>query len=539
MHSRVERLKQLQTTVPFDLLVVGGGATGCGIALDAATRGLRVALVDKNDFAEGTSSRSTKLLHGGVRYLEAAVRKLDLAQYNLVREGLRERALVLKNTPHLSRRIQLVTPLYAWFEVPYVFAGLKFYDLLAGDKNIGHSHLLGKNAALQRFPMLKAEGLKAGVLYYDGQFQDARMALAIALTAQEHGAVIANHVEVTALLKQEGRISGARLVDRLSDRSWDLQARGVINATGPFTDQMRRLDDPTAAALVKTSTGIHIVLDKECAPPDTGLMIPETDDGRVLFVLPWEGHALVGTTDEPAGPVEHPRATEAEVDYLLHHIRRYFQLDICRDDVKAVWSGLRPLVLDPRATDTATLARTHVVQQSASGLLTIAGGKWTTYRQMAEDLVDRAIQAFSLEPRAACHTRSLVLHGGEEFRADEDLRLQEAYQLAPDIARHLHRAYGDRAKEVCTLAHRLGLKNRLHPEHCYLEAEVVYAVRHELAMRAADILVRRLSLGLVDKQASLTALPKVLQLMGEELGWSESHCEQEREEATTRLVEAI
>lgn len=537
--SRAQRLAQLQTGEIFDLLVIGGGATGSGIALDAATRGLKVALIDKNDFAEGTSSRSTKLLHGGVRYLEAAVRKLDRAQYSLVREGLRERALLLQNAPHLSRRIQLVTPLYSWLDVPYVFTGLKFYDLLAGRKNIGHSHLLGKQEALRRFPMLKPEGLKAGVLYYDGQFLDARMTLAIALTARQHGAVIANHVEATGLLKQNGRVSGVQLVDQVSGQQWDLPARGVINATGPFTDQIRQMDDPTAPALLKTSSGIHIVLDKSFAPPDTGLMIPETEDGRVLFVLPWEGHALVGTTDEPARLSEHPRPTEEEIDYLLRHVGRYFDLKVCRDDIKATWSGLRPLVIDPEATDTATLARTHVLQQSRSGLLTIAGGKWTTYRQMAEDTVDRGISSFSLTPQAPCQTHTLVLHGGENFSADTDRVLQQEFRFDQDICRHLSRAYGDRAPQVCQLARTEGLEARLHPAHPYIEAEIIYAVRHELAIHAADLLVRRLSLGLVDSQASQTALPRILALMGRESNWDDARLAREEQEIATRLAEAI
>lgn len=509
----------MQTGKPFDLLVIGGGATGCGIALDAAARGLQVALVEMNDFAEGTSSRSTKLLHGGVRYLEAAVRKLDRVQYNLVRDGLRERGLILENAPHLSRRIQLVTPLYSWLKVPYVFAGLKFYDLLAGRRNIGHSHLVGRHEALRRFPMLKAKGLKAGVLYYDGQFLDARMALCLALTAQQCGAVIANHVEATGLLKKDGKISGAELTDRLSGERWTLHARGVINATGPFVDRMRQLDDPASPAILKLSSGIHIVLDQEFAPPDTGLMIPETDDGRVLFVLPWEGHALVGTTDEPAELAEHPPPGEQEIAYLLRHIARYFDLQVERSDIKAAWSGLRPLVTDPQAADTSQLARDHIIQFSQAGLLTIAGGKWTTYRKMAEDSVDQALRHFSLDADRGCTTRRKVLLGGAAFNPDGHLELATSYGLEGDIARHLNRAYGDRADQVCRIGGERDSLVRLHPDHPYLEAEVLYAVRHELAVCATDILLHRMSLGLLDGRAARTAAPRVLELMAAELGW--------------------
>ncbi|MDX2481991.1 MAG: FAD-dependent oxidoreductase, partial [Desulfuromusa sp.] len=339
--GRQKNLAKLKDGSLFDLIIVGGGATGCGIALDAATRGLKVALIEKNDFSEGTSSRSTKLVHGGVRYLEMAVKKLDRVQYNLVKDGLRERGLLLKNARHLSNRLALVTPLYKWIDVPYVFAGLKFYDILSGKQNIGHSRLLSRKEALKRFPGLKSEGLKAGVLYYDGQFHDARMALSLALTAEQHGAVITNHVAVSGLLKDNGKISGAELTDSLSGETWQLKARGVINATGPFVDQIRMMDNPDAPKILTASTGIHIILNKRFAPPDTGLMIPETEDGRVLFVLPWENHALVGTTDEPAEVTEHPRPLNEEIDYLLRHVTRYFNLQVSKSDVKAVWSGLR------------------------------------------------------------------------------------------------------------------------------------------------------------------------------------------------------
>jgi glycerol-3-phosphate dehydrogenase len=533
--QRSRQLEPIQTAKNFDLLVIGGGATGCGIALDAASRGLKVALVEKNDFAEGTSGRSTKLLHGGVRYLEAAVRKFDRVQYNLVRDGLNERGRLLQNAPHLSRRIELVTPLYSWLEVPYVFAGLKLYDVLSGRKNIGHSRLVGRASALRRFPMLKSAGLKAGVLYYDGQFLDARMALTVALAAQQHGAAIANHVEATGLLKKQGKIIGAELCDRLSGACWPLYATCVINAAGPFVDRVRQLDDPAAAPILKISSGIHIVLDKSFAPPDTGLMIPETDDGRVLFVLPWEGHALVGTTDEPAGLSEHPDPREQEIEYLLRHVARYFNLQVRREDIKAVWSGLRPLVSDPRAADTSQLARDHVILFSASDLLTIAGGKWTTYRKMAEDTVDHAVQHFSLQPHKSCQTQQMVLPGGAAFDPDGDRALSGKYALSREVARHLNRAYGDQADDVCKLGVGGAEMSLLVPGHPYLEAEVIYAVRHELAVRVIDVLARRLSLGLLDRQAALAAIPRVLELMAEELGWGEARIATERAEAEVRL----
>ncbi len=537
--SRQQRLQELKEDRTFDLLVIGGGATGCGIALDAATRGLKVALVEKNDFAEGTSSRSTKLVHGGVRYLEAAVKKLDRVQYNLVRDGLKERSILLENAPHLSNRLALVTPLYRWRDIPYVFSGLKLYDILSGRRNIGHSRLLSRKEALRRFPTLKAEGLKAGVLYYDGQFHDARMALSLALTAAQQGATIINHVAVSELIKQNGKICGAKLTDTLTGESWQLKAQGVINATGPFTDQIRKMDNPAATEILSASSGIHIVLDKRFAPPDTGLMIPETDDGRVLFVLPWENHALVGTTDEPVKISEHPKPLESEIDYLLRHLSRYFNLQVKKSDIKAVWSGLRPLVSDPKAADTAGLARDHVLEESPDGLLTIAGGKWTTYRKMALDTLDHALKQFQLTaPEPNCQTEQLPLLGAVNYQENGDLELRKTYGFAADIASYLHRTYGDQAKKVAELA-ATGYGARLVENHPILEAEVLYAVRYELAERVIDVLGRRTPLALLDTAAARQVIPRVLEIMSSELGWNQERIKEEASLTEKRLTEGI
>lgn len=537
--GRQENLLKLKDGSLFDLVVIGGGATGCGTALDAATRGLKVALIEKNDFSEGTSSRSTKLVHGGVRYLEMAVKKLDKVQYNLVKDGLRERYILLKNAPHLSKRLPLVTPLYSWIDIPYIFAGLKLYDILSGKRNIGRSRLLKRKEALRRFPRLKAEGLKAGVLYYDGQFHDARMAVSLALTAEQHGAAIINHVAVTGFLKQEGRISGVQLTDSLNGETWNLRARGVINASGPFVDHVRLMDNPAAPKILSASTGIHIVLDKRFAPPNTGLMIPETEDGRVLFVLPWEGHALVGTTDEPANISEHPKPLESEIDYLVRHVTRYFNLQVERSDVKAVWSGLRPLVSDPKAADTAGLARDHIIEESESGLQTIAGGKWTTYRKMAQDSVDQAIKLFGLSaPKPDCQTENLPIVGGADYNEKGDLDLIKKYAFDEDVATHLNQTYGDQAVKVSALAAE-GYGARLLENHPILEAEVLYAVRHEMAERIIDVLARRLSVALLDTEAARMAVPRVRDIMANELGWSKERCNEETELAEKRLTEAL
>jgi glycerol-3-phosphate dehydrogenase len=527
----IARLRERQQ---FDLLVIGGGATGCGIALDAASRGLNVALVERGDFAEGTSSRSTKLVHGGVRYLEAALLHLDRVQFNLVRDGLHERGVLLRIAPHLVNRITLVTPLYQWHEIPYVYSGLCLYDLLAGGMGLGRSRLIGRSEALQRFPMIRKEGLKAGVLYNDGQFNDARMNLALALTAIEHGAVVVNHLAVTSLVKVADKIVGAVVRDRFSGESWEVLARGVINATGPFTDRVRLMDDPGVTPLLKVSSGVHIVLDRRFTPPDAGITIPRTEDGRVLFILPWQGYCLVGTTDEAAEPVEHPRVSEQDIDYLLRHLHRYFNLQVERTDIRAAWAGLRPLVIDPSAHDTARLARDHQLSVSPAGLISIVGGKWTTYRKMALDTVDYAVRTLGLTTARQCCTDRLVLVGGSDFQADGESALVARYGLDPEVAHHLHFSYGNRGEDVARLSTGES-GERLVEGHPYLKGEVLYAVREELALRAIDVVSHRLPLAFLDNGAARRAAATVVALMAEELGWDAAQIDREMDELRERL----
>ena len=535
---RDKHIAALQGGRQFDLLVIGGGATGCGIALDAATRGLTTALVERADFAEGTSSRSTKLVHGGVRYLEMAVRQVDRGQYNLVRDALLERFRLLHNAPHLTRRVTLLTPLFKWLEVPYVWSGLKLYDLLAGKHNIGPSQLVGREELLTACPMLRRNGLKAGVRYYDGQFLDARMALDLALTAAENGATVANHVSALEFIRHEGRVTGAVLRDELSGVQWSLQARQVINATGPFVDEMRRLDEPDCPEMLEVSSGVHLVLPGRFIPPGGGLMIPKTEDGRILFVLPWQGHALVGTTDEPATVETHPRPREEEIAYLLRHLRRYLHADIDEQDITATWCGLRPLVHEPSAKDTARLSRDHVLTVSRSGLLTIAGGKWTTYRRMAEDTVDRAVATAGLQPKQPCRTKDLVLLGGRQLQADAAQQLQKEFALEPETSVHLAEAYGDRAAAVAALTEDVGSKS-LHADFPYLEAEVVYAARHELAERLYDILAHRLPLAFLNRKAAAEVTDRALSLLAAEKGWDDDRCKIEQEIMAERLDVAL
>jgi glycerol-3-phosphate dehydrogenase len=519
----------------FDLLVIGGGATGAGVALDAATRGLSVALVERDDFSVGTSSRSTKLIHGGVRYLEKAVKEFDRTQFALVRDALRERSVLIDIAPHLARPLPLVTPLYNWFQVPYFMTGLKMYDWLAGKANLHPSRFVDAKAALERFPMLRSEGLRGAVVYYDGQFDDARMNVAVAMTAVEEGAIVANHAEVTGLLKEDGRVRGARVRDRETGSEVDVHARVVLNATGPFTDRIRRMDDPDTPPMLTVSSGIHIVLDDRFSPPETGLLIPETEDGRVLFLLPWQGHTLVGTTDNPAEIEAHPKASEEEVEYVLRHVRKYFSMPVERDDVLATWSGLRPLVSDPDAADTARLSRDHVVNISEAGLMTIAGGKWTTYRKMALDAVDQAVRLGDLEAGAS-RTKDRKLVGGAGYSPVLAGELQERFGLDHDVASHLAGAYGDRAHELAELAESDGLGARLADGHPYLEAEVLYGARHEMARTSTDVLARRTRLAFLDRDAAAGALARVNELLAGELDWDAGRATADRADAMAYLV---
>ena len=527
-------------TERFDVLVIGGGATGAGTALAAATRGLKVALVERFDFAQGTSSRSTKLVHGGVRYLEQAVKHADRSQFSLVREALRERGILLKNAPHLAHPLPLLTPIYGALELPYYFTGLKLYDMLAGKANLSPSRLIGKVHAAERFPMLRRKGLRGAVEYHDGQFDDARMNVALAMTAARHGAAVLNHVAVTELVKEKGRVKGAVVVDALGDAApVEVRAEVVINATGPFVDAVRRLDEPGVPEMLTTSSGVHIVLPSRFSPPGTGLLIPKTEDGRVLFLLPWQGHTLVGTTDNPAEVSAEPLPEAEDIEYILRHVRQYFDLPVSTSDVLSSWSGLRPLV-EPgshgaasnhvqggseasmtstnggaRAAGnggTARLSRDHTIVVSASGLVTITGGKWTTYRKMAEDVVDTAIEAGALQPKGASLTASLPLIGGAGFSPDGAAQLQARYGLAADTASHLHHAYGDRAGSVAELVAR-GLGERLAAGHPYLEAEVVYVRDHEDAHFADDVLSRRLRLSFLDTAAAHAAKERVEELL--------------------------
>ncbi|KAH9447763.1 hypothetical protein MJO28_011298 [Puccinia striiformis f. sp. tritici] len=552
-------LESKQQTQEYDLLVIGGGATGAGVALDAASRGLKVALVERDDFSSGTSSKSTKLVHGGVRYLQKAVFNLDYEQYKLVREALHERKTFLHIAPHLSLHLPIMLPVYKWWQVPYFYAGCKMYDLLAGSENMETSYLVGKGKALENFPMLKADGLCGAVVYYDGSHNDSRMNMALIMSAVHQGAVVANHMEVVELHKKPahektdvkprgstespGVLSGARLRDQVTGEEFNIRAKGIINATGPFCDGIRKLDDPSVPNIVAPSSGVHITLPSYYAPSHMGLIDPATSDGRVIFFLPWQGNAIAGTTDSPAEVEQDPLPKEQEIQWVLGEVRNYLspELKVRRGDVLSAWCGLRPLVRDPAAKDTQSLVRNHMVHVSPSGLLTIAGGKWTTYRAMAEETVDAAISTFNLKAEGPCVTKLLQLIGAHGWHKTLYIKLIQDFGLESEVAKHLTDNYGDRAWSVCSLAEPTGNRwpvhgKRLDPSYPYLEEEVRYVVRNEYAITPVDIIARRTRLSFLNAQAALEVLPRVIDIMSEELGWTNSHRESAFEKSKNFLL---
>lgn len=521
--NRSRSLARLAGEARWDLLVIGGGATGLGTAVEAAARGYRTALLEGRDFAKGTSSRSTKLAHGGVRYL----RQGDVA---LVVEALRERGRLLHNASHLVRNLRFVVPSYEWWEGPFYGAGLKVYDLLAGRLGLGPSHLLSRDETLRLLPTVEPAGLRGGVVYHDAQFDDARLAITLARTLDDLGGVAVNAAPVVGLLKTAGGlVAGVAARDEESGAPFEVAARVVVNATGVFADEVRRLDDPGAEPLLAPSQGVHLVLDRRFLPGESAILVPHTDDGRVLFAVPWLGRVLVGTTDTPvAAAAIEPQPLPQEIDFLLAHAGRYLTGHPRREDVLSCFAGLRPLVAGGPGVaggghDTAALRREHLLQISASGLVTITGGKWTTYRQMGEDAVDAAAAVAGLPERPSV-TATLRLHGAAapppEGAGAEDARAPGADAASAGAAPEAHTAaYGsDRGELERLLGERAEWREPLHPRLPYLAGEVVWAARHEMALGVEDVLARRTRALLLDARASAEAAPRAAALLATELG---------------------
>lgn len=468
-------IQQLESQLEWDICIIGGGATGLGTALDAASRGLKTVLFEQYDFAKGTSSKSTKLVHGGVRYLQQG-------NIKLVMEALKERGLLLKNAPHLVHNQKFIVPNYKWWEKPFYGIGLKIYDWMAGKLGLGPSELLSKEETLALVPTLDAEGLTGGVVYHDGQFDDARLAISIAQTAVQHGAVVLNYFPVTGLLKMQQNVCGVWAKDSQTGKEWEVKSKVVINATGVFTDAIMKMDNPKHENIISPSQGIHLVVDKEFLPGDTAIMVPRTDDGRVLFAVPWHNKIVLGTTDTPVNSISaEPVPFEEEIDFILTHIGRYLTKDPQRSDVKSMFAGLRPLVKG-KTKKTAALARDHLITVADSGMITITGGKWTTYRKMAEDVVDIAMEKAGLEKKD-CVTEDMKLAGYNKTVIPAGI-------------------------------------NSLNNDE--LKAIIQQSVTEEMCMTAEDFLSRRTRQLLLDARFAVTIAPVVATMLAEEMNKDET-----------------
>jgi glycerol-3-phosphate dehydrogenase len=526
----LSRIRDEPTRV-WDVVVVGGGATGVGVAVDAAARGYDVVLLEQSDFGKGTSTRSTKLVHGGVRYLRQG-------NIPLVMDALRERGILRHNAPHLVNDREFVVPHYDWWEAPFYGVGLKVYDALAGKYGFGKSKILSREETVARLPTIETEGLRGGVVYHDGQFDDARLLIHLAQTAYEQGGALVNYARVEGLLKDDdGFVCGVAVrdmealgdpsedSDHASEASFEIRSRAVVNATGVFTDSVRRMDDAQASPMIQPSQGVHVVLPARFLPGESAVMVPHTDDGRILFAVPWHGCVIVGTTDTPvAEAVLEPRAFDEEVDFILTHAARYLTEDPTEKDVLSVFAGLRPLVGGGDDSDTASLSRDHTLQVSSSGLVTIAGGKWTTYRKMAEDTVDTVATVAGLD-LVACPTSDLHIHG-------YTLNAERYGPLAP---------HGSDAVEIGTMVNaEPGLGDLLHERLPYVRAEVVWAARQEMARTVEDVLARRTRALLLNARAAAEAAGEVARILAGELGrdtvWQAAQASQFRELAAEYML---
>lgn len=590
--ARSTLLNNLKQTKNFDLLIIGGGATGTGCAIDAVTRGLNVALVEKNDFASGTSSKSTKMAHGGVRYLEKAFLEFSKSQLDLVIEALNERAHLINTAPHLCKILPILIPVYTYWQIPYFYMGCKFYDLFAGSQNLKNSFLLSKKQVTDLAPMLESGNLTAGLVYHDGTFNDSRLNSTLAITAINKGATVLNYIEVNQLVKSDdGKVTGAIVTDKETGETFNVNAKTIVNATGPYSDHILQMDNNkdglpdidssnydtgniTSQIAVKNpkmvvpSSGVHIILPSFYCPKNVGLLDVRTSDGRVMFFLPWQGKVLAGTTDIPLKQVpETPTATEADIQDILKELQHYIKFPVKRDDVLSAWAGIRPLVKDPRKIDskdgkTEGLVRSHFIFTSPTNLITIAGGKWTTYREMAEETINEVIKVGNFKNSKPCITRKLKLIGAENWNPNLEALLAQKYNLSSKMAQHLADNYGTRASIICesfkqnninqlpvTLATNFKIlsendkpnnnnnnniidtvadlhiveTNEINPfdsfRYPFTIGELKYSIHHEYTRTPLDFLLRRTRFAFLDAKQALNAVEGTVKIMGDELNW--------------------
>ena len=501
--KRSEQLSKLNETKEWDVIIIGGGASGLGTALDAASRGYKTIMVEAVDFAKGTSSRSTKLVHGGVRYLEQG-------DISLVKEALKERGLMAQNAGHVVKNQTFVIPNYNWWGGYFYTIGLTVYDLLAGRLSLGRSKYISKKKTIELLPTVEQKGLVSGVIYHDGQFDDSRLAINLAQTAVEKGACILNYTKVINLLKDDkNQVTGVLVEDKETGEKKEIKGKVTINATGVFTNSIMKMNDKVYKKYIVPSQGIHLVFDKSFLPSDYALMVPKTSDGRVLFAVPWHDKIIVGTTDTliKSHSLE-PIALESEIEFVLETAQRFLAKKPTRADVLAVFAGLRPLAApEKEGQNTKEVSRSHKIFVSETGLITITGGKWTTYRKIAEDIIDKAISEKKL-PKKECKTEHLSIRGNQKTST-------------LDRENHLY-VYGSDIKNIMALQNNaLELKEKIHPDYDFTMAEVAWAIRYEMAITLDDILARRVRLLFLDSRAAISSCEKVARFMAKELGKDE------------------
>ncbi|NJB82632.1 glycerol-3-phosphate dehydrogenase/oxidase [Wenyingzhuangia aestuarii] len=492
-------MKQILENTLWDIVIIGGGATGMGSAIDAASRGYKTLLIEKDDYGKGTSSKSTKLIHGGVRYLQQG-------NFSLVLEALKERAILKRNAPHIVHDLKFVVPTYDWWESPFYGIGLKLYDWLAGKEGFGDSEFLSKEETIAYIPTVSQEGLRGGVIYHDGQFDDTRLLVNMMQTAKEQGATVLNYTQFLEFSKNDqSLIDGATIQNVFTKEKYQIKAKSIINATGVFSDSIRQKDNPSIPKIMTSSQGVHIVLDKSFLPSDTAIMIPETEDGRVLFAVPWHDKIIIGTTDTPVSKYDsEPLPKEKEIDFLLTHTGKYLTKNPTKKDIKSVFVGLRPLVKNGNAENTAEISREHVIEVSKSGLISIAGGKWTTYRKMAEDTVDKATMV-AVVPFVKSETEFLNIHGHQKQKSE-----QNPLSIYGTDSKHIKKLGDINPK----------LKEKIHPNYPFIKAQVVWAIQKEDAKTIEDILARRIRLLFLDAQACIDVAESVADLLQEHLAMS-------------------
>ncbi len=512
--NRIDELGKLQQEKEFDIIIIGGGATGLGCAVDAASRGYKTLLLEKYDFSKGTSSRSTKLVHGGVRYLAQG-------NVHLVREALLERGRLLRNAPHVCHSLSFVVPAYKWWQKWYYGFGLWMYEFLSGKLSLGKTRLLSKRKALEDLPDLSPDHLTGGVFYYDGQFDDSRLAINLAQTAVEQGAVVLNYIGVTGFIKEGDVISGVRAKDELNGMEFTIKAKVVVNATGVFADALLQLAEGHSEQTISPSQGIHLVVEKHFFGGSAGMMIPKTDDGRVLFAIPWHDKLVIGTTDTAVQNITaEPKPLQEEVDFIIRHFNRYTASEIDYSDVKSVFVGLRPLAKQGAGTKTSVMPRDHVIKVLPSGLVHITGGKWTTYRNMAEKTIDKAIQTAG-SAYIPCKTKDLKIHGWMENGTNGPLAV---YGADAEFIKQMIREDGSLAEKI-------------HPSYPYTKAEVKWCIVNEMAITPEDILARRLRLLFLDAQAAMDAAPVVARMLSS-LTFQSAEWEHEQIMAFNELAKA-